>query len=247
MRAPLFACVFTILSSLAWAEQVTVAVASNFLVTARDVAAAFSAETGVEVRLVHGSTGKLFAQIRSGAPYDVYLAADQARPARLKDLGDAQAVKSYAIGQLALVHGEAVSPGDLDDLLARPGLRFAIADPSVAPFGAAAREVLQNRRGAGWDRNLVMGENVGQAFTFVATGNADAGLVALSQPRSYDGRIWVLALPPGSHAPIVQDAALLARAADNANAQSFFDFLSSDFAQIILADAGYLAPGGATR
>lgn len=233
------------LSLPAGAETVTVAVASNFLVTARDIEAVFEAETGHEVELVHGSTGKLFAQVRSGAPFDVFLSADQARPARLAEVGLVVDIKPYAVGRLALVHGAGVAPTDLDTILARADLRFAIADPAVAPYGLAARDVLRDRLGEGWDANVVLGESVGQAFAFVATGNADAGLVALSQPRTYDGEIWVLPIPASAHASILQDAALLTRAADNAAAQAFYEFLGTDFVGFILQDAGYALPQGA--
>lgn len=237
MRALLLSLVLCL--SPAHADQITVAVASNFLVTARDVVAAFEAETGHEVDLVHGSTGKLFAQIRSGAPFDVFLSADVARPARLAETGMAVDVKPYAIGRLALVHGEGTEPGAFNEILARPGLRFAIADPAVAPYGVAARAVLQARLGAAWDRDVVLGESVGQAFTFVATGNADAGLVALSQAKTFDGALWVLRVAASEHDPIQQDAALLVRGADKPAAQAFYEFLSTDFARFILIDAGY--------
>ncbi|KMW57436.1 Molybdenum ABC transporter, periplasmic molybdenum-binding protein ModA [Candidatus Rhodobacter oscarellae] len=228
----------------AMAERVTVAVAANFLTTARDVAAVFSAQTGHEVDLVHGSTGKLFAQIRAGAPFDVFLSADAARPARLREVGEVAegGIATYAIGRLALVHGERTKPGTLDEILARPSLRFAIADPAVAPYGAAARDVLRAERGATWQSNVVMGESVGQAFTFVATGNVDAGLVALAQARTFEGDIWVLELPDARHAPIQQDAALLKRAAANPAARAFLEFLSAPFARQIISDAGYEVP-----
>lgn len=234
---------FWLMASAASAESVTVAVASNFLVTARDIAAAFEAETGHEVEIAHGSTGKLFAQIRSGAPFDVFLSADAARPERLAEVGLAVDVRPYAIGRLALVHGPEIAPGDLDEILGRADIRFAIADPAVAPYGAAARDVLRARRGDTWDADLVLGESVGQAFTFVVTGNADAGLVALAQPRTYEGEIWVLEIGDSAHQPIRQDAALLTRSADRAEAQAFYEFLRSEIVRLILLDAGYEVPG----
>ena len=230
------------LTSSAQAESVRVAVASNFLTTAKDIAAVFEAETGHEVEIVHGSTGKLFAQIRAGAPFDVFLSADQARASRLMDVGDGAAQKAYAIGRLALVHGARTEPGELAEIMVRPGLRFAIADPAVAPYGVAARTVLRDRLGEGWDNNVVLGESVGQAFAFVVTGNADAGLIALAQARTYDGELWVLEVPRHLHDPILQDAILLSRAAEAEAALAFYDFLSKPFAQEILAEAGYEAP-----
>ena len=239
-----------ILITLAWllaftvpalADRITVAVASNFLTTAQDISAAFSAETGHDVDLVHGSTGKLFAQIRSGAPFDVFLSADAARPARLAETGevDVDGLRTFAIGRLALVHGPRTTSGEFDEILRRPGLRIALADPAVAPYGVAAREVLRAELGEGWQSNVVFGESVGQAFAFVATGNVDAGLVALAQARTFDGEIWVLELPSSLHAPIRQDAVLLKRAKNPVLARQFFDFLGSDIAAQIIQSAGY--------
>ena len=228
----------------ALADRITVAVAANFLTTARDISAAFSAETGHEVALVHGSTGKLFAQIVAGAPYDLFLSADAARPERLDQAGRVapDGIRPYAIGRLALVHGQRTGPGALDEILARPGLRIATADPAIAPYGAAARDVLRGVRGDDWRRDLVYGESVGQAFAFVATGNADAGLVALSQAMTYQGDLWVLSVPDDLHEPIRQDAALLKRAEGKAAARAFLEFLGTDFTRDILLAQGYEVP-----
>ena len=228
----------------AWADKITVAVAANFLTSAQDIVAGFSAETGHDVDLVHGSTGKLFAQIRAGAPFDVFLSADTARPARLNDNGQVveNGIRPYAIGRLALIHGAKTEPGDLSEILLRPGQRFAIADPAVAPYGAAAREILRDVLGEDWRSNVVFGESVGQAFAFVVTGNADAGLVALAQARTYSDELWVLELPDSLHEPIQQDAALLKRAEDNPVAREFFDYLIGDFARTVILDAGYEVP-----
>ena len=228
----------------ALADRITVAVASNFLTTAQDISAAYSAQTGHEVALVHGSTGKLFAQIVAGAPYDVFLSADAARPERLAQAGRVAetGIKPYAIGHLALVHGSSTGPGSLNEILTRPGLRIAVADPAIAPYGAAARDVLREFRGEEWRRNLVYGESVGQAFAFVATGNADAGLVALSQAMTYQGDLWSLTVPDELHAPIRQDAALLKRAENSEAARAFLEFLGGEFTREILLAQGYEVP-----
>jgi len=233
-----------LLAAPASADRILVAVAANFLTTAQDISALFEADTGHDVDLVHGSTGNLFAQIMAGAPYDVFLSADTERPARLAEAGRAatDGVKPYATGFLALVHGARTEPGTLDDILARDGLRIAIADPDIAPYGGAARDVLQEFRGAEWQRDLAYGESVGQAFAFVATGNADAGLVALSQALSYGEEIWVMEVPDDLHDPIYQDAVLLTRAAESAAAREFYDFLGSEDVTRILMAAGYEAP-----
>lgn len=232
------------LASPALADRITVAVAANFLTTAQDITAIFEADTGHEVDLVHGSTGKLYAQIVAGAPFDLFLSADDERPALLAQNGLAatDGVKPYATGYLALVHGATTEPGTLDAILARDGLRIAIADPDIAPYGSAARDVLREFRGPDWARDLAYGESVGQAFAFVATGNADAGLVALSQALTYQSEIWMMEVDPELHDPIFQDAVLLKRAEDNAAARAFFDFLGSEEVINILLAAGYEAP-----
>ena len=236
--------VISLLPNETWAERITVAVASNFLTTARDITAIFEAETGHDVDLVHGSTGKLFAQIVAGAPFDIYLAADDERPARLVERGMAEGGQTYhyATGHLALIHRDTLEPGTIDDILIRPGLRVALADPEVAPYGKAAREVLRGLRGGSWEIGLVKGESVGQAFAFVATGNADAGLIALSQVLTYEGEIWALEVDPVLHEPIRQDAVILPRAENSEAAQEFISFLLGEKAAEILLNTGYELP-----
>ncbi len=229
----------TIFAAPAAAERITVAVAANFLTTAENIAAAFEAQTGHEVALVHGSTGKLFAQILSGAPYDVFLSADTERPARLALGGRVVGLpRPYAFGRLALITRAPV-PMSLDEYLAQPGIRLAIADPTVAPYGVAAREVLQQVRGDAWARDLVYGESVGQAFAFVATGNAQAGLVALSQTLIGETDLTVIEVPEGRHAPLRQDGVLLSRAASNPAALAFIAFLDGALARGIMLESGY--------
>lgn len=225
------------------AERVTVAVAANFLTAARDIALAFEAETGDDVTLVHGATGRLYAQIVAGAPYDVLLSADTARPERLEREGLAVTGSrmTYAVGRLVLVQRPDQPPGALFDLLRRDRV-LAIADPAIAPYGAAAAEVLRAARGEDWRRGLVLGDSVGQAFAFVATGNAPAGLVALAQLHEFEGDVRVTEVPADLHAPIAQDAVLLARAAGNPAAVRFMEFLAQPQARAIIAGAGYETP-----
>jgi molybdate transport system substrate-binding protein len=227
-----------VLANPAAAGRVTVAVAANFLLTAQNIAAGFEAETGHEVALVHGSTGKLYAQIVAGAPFDVFLSADAARPAELVANGLAAGVRTYSFGRLALVLRDRAETS-LDATLARTDRRLAIADPAVAPYGVAAREVLQGIRGTDWAENLVYGESVGQAFAFVATGNAPLGLVALSQTRQGALDLKVIEVPEDRHAPLRQDAVLLMRARDNAVARAFFDYLDGALARAMIVEAGY--------
>ena len=224
------------------AAQVTVAVAANFATTAEALIADFEARGGEEVTLVLGSTGKIFAQIVSGAPYDLFLSADAARPARLVEDGlVADGPVTYALGTLVLVRAEGLPEAGLDEVLAGSE-RLAIADPEVAPYGLAAQEVLEPVRGEDWRNRLVLGESVGQAFAFVATGNAPAGLVGLAQALERPEGLRIMRVPVERHAPIRQDAVLLARSAENEAARAFFAYLSSAEARAIIAAAGYEVP-----
>ncbi len=226
------------------------AVAANFAPVAEALVEQFERDTGQRVGLVVGSTGKLYAQIRSGAPYDLFLAADQERPRLLEE--DALAVAgsraTYARGALALVaptrswQGE-VGPGLLRSAAVR---RIAIANPELAPYGLASREVLE---GLGvWNdlaSRLVLGENVGQTFALVASGSVGAALVSRSSLTGEGGGselpvqlVWEV--PAELHAPIRQDAVLLARARDNEVAHSFLRYLGSEAARALKRRHGYL-------
>ena len=226
------------------ADEALVAVASNFAEVAEALEPGFEAGTGHSVTLATGSTGKLYAQITKGAPFDVLLAADQARPERLLAEGHAVAGArfTYATGRLVLWSADpgrvaedgaaTLRGGDYDFL--------AIANPDLAPYGLAARQAL-TALGL-WDKvqpRIVMGQNIGQAFSMVATGNAELGLVAKSQavsPRN-DTRGSAWAVPADLHAPIRQDAVLLD--GDNAAARAFLDHLKGDAARAVIARFGY--------
>lgn len=223
------------------AGEARVAVAANFVPTLTVLAAAFEAHSGEHVIVISGSTGKLYAQIVMGAPFDVFLAADRARPKELerRDLIVSGSRATYALGRLALWYptppDTPPGPSWLDG-----ALPIAIANPNLAPYGRAAQEVLA---AVGVDPPRVFGENVGQAFAMVASGNVPRGLVALSQliaRQVPEDRYWQV--PPELHAPIAQDAVLLARAADNPAARRFMAFLESDHSRRILADHGYRVP-----
>ena len=228
------------------AEQTTVAVAANFRVVFETLAETFEAATGHRVAIVSGSTGQLYAQIKNGAPFDLFLAADQERPARLvgDGLGLAESIQTYAEGRLVLWSADQrlIGPDALDRLAETDFAWFAIADPELAPYGRAAREVLE-RIGA-WDSvqsRLVSGQNVAQTFAWIETRNADLGLVALSQAVTFTGPASYLLVPATLHGPIRQDAVLLARAKDNAAARSLLEYLGGSEAAEIIERAGYAA------
>ena len=193
-----------------------------------------------------GSTGKLYAQIRNGAPFDILLAADQRRPRLLEE--ESRAVSrsrfTYAVGRLTLWSPDAkrVSVDGRKTLRAGAFRRLAIANPDLAPYGAAAREALTvlghfDKFGG----RIVRGENIGQAHALVATGNADLGFVALSyvlSPRNKQpGSRWDV--PQALYTPIRQDAVLLKRGAENPAARAFLEFLKTDAARAVIEDSGY--------
>lgn len=226
------AIIWALLPLPALAEQALVAVASNFLKPAEVLAAAFEAESGHQIDLASGSTGQHFAQIVHGAPYDAFLAADQERPARLIEKGLASDAITYAVGRLAFVH-------PLGTELGAEPLRFlAIANPDLAPYGLAARQVLASLGlPAGLIGGEVQGQNVGQAYGMVASGNASGGLVAWS--LAMDGDVPFTLISAELHEPIRQDAVLLSRGARNVAAQEFLSYLASDTAQEMIVTFGY--------
>ena len=228
------------------ADEATVAVATNFAEVVEDLESMFEAASDHTLRVTTGSTGKLYAQIKQGAPFDILLAADQPRPARLEDEGDAVSGSrfTYAIGQIVLWSPDtgAVAADGVETLKAGDFNNLAIANPDLAPYGLAARQTLQHY--GVWDElssRIVMGQNIGQAFSMVATGNAPLGFVAksyvLSPRNDRPGSRWEV--PAEAYDPIRQDALILKRAANNPAAQAFADFLRSDKARAVIERFGY--------
>ena len=225
------------------AGEVHVAVAANFLAPLKQLAPQFERASGHTLVLSSGSTGKFYAQIRQGAPFDVLLAADDETPARLLREGEAVATRTYAVGRLALWSAD---PARIDgsDAVLRGGAyaRLAVANPRLAPYGAAAMQVLEKLGFAEQaKKRFVTGENIGQAHRFVASGNADIGFVALSQVwqdgRLSGGSAWLV--PAALHDPIRQDAALLKRGAGNPAARALFDYLQTPQARAAIRGFGY--------
>jgi len=230
--------VFALLAFPVRAETATVAVATNFLTTASELAAAYGIESGHEIVVAHGSTGRLYAQIENGAPFDLFLSADTARTDWLVADGKAVDRMTYAFGKLVLV-SRADLPYDVAAALA--DRRIALAEPSVAPFGAAALEVIESFGLDPEKLDLVYGDSVGQAAALFATGNTELGFLAASQLPLLEDTVAVLALK-GRHQPIRQDAVLLRRGQDNPAAPGFFAFLGSEAARALIAGAGYGVP-----
>jgi molybdate transport system substrate-binding protein len=229
----------------AFAATARVAVAANFLKTAETLAAEFEAETGHSIEISSGATGLLFAQISQGAPFDVFLAADAARPQRAEDEGLAVPGSrfTYALGQLVL-YGPGLNMHEGAEVLSQGGfVHLALADPSLAPYGAAARQALMAM--GLWESladQLVLGTSVTQTLQFIETGNAELGFVAYSQVAGRtDADIWVV--PPELYDPIRQDAVLLMHGAGNEAAIGFLDYLKSDEALASIMAAGYGTDG----
>lgn len=232
-------------AGLLHAGVVSVAVAANFTAPMQKIAAVFEQDTGHKAVLSFGSTGKFYAQIKNGAPFQVLLAADDETPRRLgtEGLVVAGTQFTYAIGRLVLWSKQ---PGLVDDKgeVLRTGRfeRLAMADPRLAPYGAAAVDSLtQLGLLPGLQARLVQGESIGQAYQFVATGNAVLGFVALSQVttdgRLTEGSAWVV--PANLHTAIRQDATVLASGKDNPAAAALMVYLKGGKARAIIRSFGY--------
>ena len=225
---------------------VRVAVAANFARTASELEQRFElAEPHVDVELSVGSTGALYAQIVNGAPFDVLLAADRERPAKLVEEGRASLAQPYAVGRLALVGAElagvqASTREEFAALLRAPHVRnVALANPDTAPYGVAALEVLDTLGlRAELEPRLARGLDVGQAHQFAVSGAAEFAFVALSQALA-EPSLPHVAVPAAWHAPVAQDAALLT---ESAAARDFLDFLASTDARAVLEANGYALP-----
>jgi molybdate transport system substrate-binding protein len=228
-------------SAPAWAAQTNVAVAANFTDAANEIAQVFKEKTGHDAILSFGSTGQLYTQITQDAPFEVFLAADDERPQKAEEDGLAVPGSrfTYAIGKIVLwskdpglVQGRAtLRSGDFT--------RVAIANPTTAPYGAAAVQAIQAL--GVYDRleaKIVQGNNIAQTYQFVETGNAELGFVALSQVMSgNEGSRWEV--PGDLYEPIRQDAVLLAKGADSEAARAFVEFLRGPDAAPIIAKYGY--------
>lgn len=225
--------------------EIRVAVASNFKSAATQLAAVFESSTGHEVTLIFGSTGKHYAQIINGAPFEVFLAADIRRPELLEKEDNALPGSrfTYAVGKLVLWSPKKGYVDAGGNVLDNGNFRFlAIANPALAPYGRAARQVLEGR--GLWKEltgRIVRGENIAQTFQFVMSENAQIGFVAYSQIRHPDhavgGSFWEV--PQTQYTPIEQQAVLLK---DNVAARAFLSFLQSDLAIQIIHDFGYDTP-----
>ncbi len=227
------------------AGEVQVAVAANFAAPMHKIAEDFEQDTGHKLLVIVGSTGKHYAQIKNGAPFDVLLAADAATPKRLEDEGLTVAGRrfTYAVGKLVLFSARPNFVDNAGVVLTGGGFaHLALANPQTAPYGAAAKQALQSLGlYQSLQAKIVLGENIAQTFEFVFTGNAELGFVALSQVAPPDkvvaGSWWPV--PAGLYSPIRQDAVLLKKGAGNPAALALMQYLRSDKALAVMRAYGY--------
>ena len=236
---------FLLLPHWLHAEEIQVAVASNFTAPAKAIAAEFQKATGHTAQLSFGASGNFYAQIRNGAPFQILLSADEEIPVKLERerLTVPGSRFTYAVGTLALWSARADLVGGKGAVLQQAKFaHLAIANPKLAPYGAAAMETLDNLKlAAALQSKLVFGENITQTYQFVSSGNAELGFVALSQIMK-DGRIssgsaWII--PAELHHPLKQDAVILAKGRDSPAAAALLRFLQTPAAAAIIQSYGY--------
>lgn len=244
LLAPIF-----LLARPALAEDLTIAAAADLKFAMAEVVEAFrSANPGDKVEVIYGSSGKFFTQIVNGGPFDLYFSADIAYPRELeqKGLTDSE-TRPYALGRIVLWSLKPeLAEVPLKELPTAPIRKFAIANPQHAPYGLRAQEALQHQ--GVWEAmqpKLVLGENIAHTAQFVDSGAADAGIVALAlvlSPTMEGKGAWTL-IPADWHEPLEQGYVILKRAADNALAHRFADYMASEPARVVMRRYGFVLPG----
>ena len=245
MKRGVIASLCLMLPLCVWAAEVRVAVAANFAGPMKDIAAVFESQTGHKLLLTPGASGKFYAQITNGAPFDVFLSADDETPQKLEKVGKTvQGSRfTYAVGRLILWSPKDNGVADGIDILKKGDFRFlAIANPRVAPYGIAAVQTMQKIGVLSkLEPKVVQGENISQTHQFVTSGNADLGFVALSQVwqngKLKSGSGWLV--PETYHDALRQDAVLLEAGKQSEAAQALMNFLKSEKAREIMTAYGY--------
>ena len=227
-----------------FAEQILVAVAANFIPPFREIALEFEKSTGHQLKVAGGSSGNFYAQIKNGAPFDVFFSADNERPKKLEDegFGVKDSRFTYAIGRIVLWSSNADLIKGEETLRSKNFKRLAMANPKNAPYGVAAMQALQKLEL--WESlqpHIVMGESIGQTMGFIESGNAHLGFVALSQimdPKiKGKGSHWHV--PTDLHEPIQQDVILLVKGKENPAAKALLEFIGGPQAKAIIERYGY--------
>ena len=243
--SPLLAFILMFASFSVQADEIQLAVAANFTGPMKLISAEFEKDSGHKVLMTSGATGKFYAQIASGAPFEVFLSADDETPAKLEKEGAAvQGSRfTYAIGKLVLWSAQPDRVDAGGDVLRKGNFdKLAIAAPKFAPYGAAAVETMRQLGVlTAIERKLVTGESLGQTFSFVSSGNAELGFVALSQVyeagRIKSGSAWIV--PENLYSPIRQDAVLLAKGKDSRAARQLLTFLKNEKSKAVIRAFGY--------
>ncbi len=233
-------CALTACSEKKISETLIIAVASNFAPTLKDIIGLYESETGNLVKVSIGSTSKLYAQIRNGAPYDIFFAADNKHPRLLEEnnLIIKNSRQTYAFGQLVLWQSQGNITLGLNELLSEKVKYIAIANPKLAPYGEATKQMLQEENL--WDKlinKFVYGENIAQTMLFVESENADLGFVALSQVINRQGSKWVV--PVRYHNPIEQQMVQLR---DSPLSKDFLKYMNSIKVRSLILSQGYKVP-----
>ena len=241
---PLLIMLLAGIASSVHADAISVAVAANFTAPMQQIATAFEKETGHKVQAAYGATGKFYAQIKNGAPFELLLSADDVTPARLikESAAVAGSPFTYAIGKLVLWSAKPAIVDEAGAVLKNGDFNhLAIANPKLAPYGAAAVEVMKAL--GVYDAvqpKLVTGESIGQTHQFISTGNALLGFVALSQvlkDGKMEGSAWIV--PAKLYAPIRQDAVILEKGRGKPAAEALMQYLKSDKAKAVIQSFGY--------
>ncbi|MGB0902772.1 molybdate ABC transporter substrate-binding protein [Halocynthiibacter sp.] len=243
-----FLMLSSVMASRVAGDEIRVAVASNFLTSAQELSELYEDQTGGDVALINGSSGTLYAQIVNGAPYDLFLSADHARPLALSNAGLSGPPVAYAHGAVVLIrrpHGEQSGANpDLSDVLLN---RTAIADPAVAPYGAAALAIYEELNIPEAERNLIYGANVSAAAGLFVSGNVDQAFISNSLARHLttgEGRLDNIEILDRAIGPVVSQYAVIV--SEHPGAQTFLDLIRSEEGTLILARHGYLSIEGVT-
>jgi molybdate transport system substrate-binding protein len=223
-------------SSQLHAEEIYVAVAANFTATSKAITEIFEKATGHQVKLSFGATGKFYAQIMNGAPFQVFLAADAIHPQKLSQNGEgiADTLFTYATGKLVLW---SLQENPEKIFKNQQFTKLAIANPETAPYGTAAVEALKNMKlWESVESKIVKGDNISQTQQFIATGNAEIGFISLAQ-ATQSGHLWEV--PQELYTPLRQQAILLKKGAESPAAKAFLEFLKTPPATSLITKAGY--------
>ncbi|MEY3219296.1 MAG: hypothetical protein RIT27_653 [Pseudomonadota bacterium] len=236
MKKLFFIALLSLINTYVNAEEIYIAVASNFTATSKAIIEEFEKTTGHKVKLSFGSTGKFYAQIINGAPFQIFLAADDKHPQKLAQngYGVPETLFTYATGKLVLWSLKENPEQQFKKLTFR---KLAIANPETAPYGTAAVEALKAMKL--WEQvesKIVKGDNISQTQQFVSTGNAEIGFIALAQAMQ-EGYFWEI--PQELYSPLHQQAILLKKGAQNTAAKAFLDFLKTPTAIALITKAGY--------